>query len=72
VTTELEIIKKLYDCLKWYVDEDDTYRGDRTSDGGPNWEEENEYWIQGLEQAEQVLTEVQTYLQTVDLSQSAP
>ncbi len=50
-----EIAKKLYERLKWYVEEDDTYEGG-------HWDEENSYWIEGKQEAEAVLEEYETLI----------
>lgn len=47
--------EELLGALKWYVDNDDTYEGDRTSYGGINWDEENKYWLKGRRRAEQAI-----------------
>lgn len=46
-----KLCKEMLECLEWYIKEDDTIRGDCTEDGGPNWDEENEYWIKGQDKA---------------------
>jgi hypothetical protein len=39
--TQEEKIKVLYEALHWFIENDDTNRGD-------GWEEENAYWIAGF------------------------
>lgn len=39
--TQDETIKALYEALKWFIENDDTNRGDL-------WEQENAYWIDGF------------------------
>lgn len=46
-----KLCKEMLECLEWYIQEDDTIRGNCTEDGGPNWDEENEYWIKGQDKA---------------------
>jgi len=53
---------ELADRLAWYIDEDETYRGDNSADGGTNWDEENAYWIQGQDKAIDALTRARAAL----------
>ncbi len=63
-----ELIQKLVNSLAWYVEQDDVIEGDATSNGGPNWNIENAYWIEGLRRAETILKEVETFGITPNLS----
>lgn len=46
-----KLCKEMLECLEWYIQEDDTNRGNCTEVRGPNWDEENEYWIKGQDKA---------------------
>lgn len=65
-TTARDLIQRLADALQWFIDEDDTNRGDFSADGGVNWEEENAYWIAGLEQGIAAADEARAYLAAPD------
>jgi|JI9StandDraft_1071089.scaffolds.fasta_scaffold11704_8 hypothetical protein len=65
-----DLIQKLVNSLSWYVEQDDVIEGDATGNGGPNWDLENAYWIEGLRNAEAVLKEAEIFGITSTLSNS--
>lgn len=52
---QLETLKKVVQCLEWYVQEDDTNLYGE-------WEEKNAYWIAGQNRAIAALTEAKLLL----------
>ena len=44
------LMKELYACLAYYVEEDDTYEGGK-------WEETNAYWLRWKRRAEAALAD---------------
>jgi hypothetical protein len=48
---EHELIKQLTKCLSWYVENDDTN----------DWEE-NEYWLKGKKEAEDIIKKANTFI----------
>lgn len=46
-----QLCQEMLTFLEWYIEEDDTYEGDTTSDGGVNWNEQNAYWLEGRNRA---------------------
>ncbi len=56
------LIQRLADDLQWYIDEDETNRGDNSENGGTNWDEENAYWIEGQDRAIQSVEQARRHL----------
>jgi len=46
-------VNELIECLKWYIQEDETNEGDTPlpDHGGYTWNEINDYWIDGKKRA---------------------
>jgi hypothetical protein len=48
-----DMLQRMADALQWFINEDDTYRGDEPLPeyGGRTWDELNDYWIANLDSA---------------------
>jgi hypothetical protein len=57
-----ELVRELTERLEWYIQEDETYRGDNTEEGGTNWDEENAYWIEGQDRAIAAVERARSFL----------
>lgn len=55
------LIDRMAKALQWFIDEDETNRGDipMPEYGGRTWNELNEYWIKGADNAIALLEEYQ-------------